>query len=112
MGITCKNDHRAAHSMGNERWMNGCAQCEIERIDGVIKERLATCLIEAECVATQYDCDLPQPGDESFRRGAMAVVSVIRKFFNAQHDGPGAASSRTVPLDAVVVRQRTKGNDE
>jgi hypothetical protein len=28
---------------------------------------------------------------------------------NAPHEGPGAASSRTVPLDAVVGRQRMEG---
>ena len=30
---------------------------------------------------------------------------------NAPHEGPGAASSRTVPLDAVVVRQKVSENE-
>ena len=34
---------------------------------------------------------------------AEAVIEALRS--NAPHEGPGAASSRTVPLDAVVGRQ-------
>jgi len=32
MGRICVKDHRPEHSLGDERWLNGCAQCEIERL--------------------------------------------------------------------------------
>jgi hypothetical protein len=32
MGLTCIKDHRPAQSLGNEDYLNGCAQCEVERL--------------------------------------------------------------------------------
>ena len=32
MGRVCINDHRPEHSLGDESWLNGCAQCEVERL--------------------------------------------------------------------------------
>ena len=32
MGRTCISDHRPDHSLGNSEWLNGCAQCEVERL--------------------------------------------------------------------------------
>jgi hypothetical protein len=32
MGLTCIKEHRPEHSLWDERWKNGCAQCEIERL--------------------------------------------------------------------------------
>ena len=32
MGRVCINDHRPEHSLGGDGWLNGCAQCEVERL--------------------------------------------------------------------------------
>jgi hypothetical protein len=33
MGRVCIKDHRPEHSLGNDKWLNGCAQCEIELLE-------------------------------------------------------------------------------
>ena len=38
MGRTCINDHRPEHSMGDERWLTRCAQCEVERLAKALAE--------------------------------------------------------------------------
>lgn len=36
MGRTCIKDHRPEHSLGRLEWVNGCAQCELER-EGTVR---------------------------------------------------------------------------
>ena len=39
MGQTCIKDHRPQNSIDHERgWLNGCAQCEIERLRALLEE--------------------------------------------------------------------------
>lgn len=38
MSRVCINDHRAEQSLGDPRWMNGCAQCELERLQRYLRE--------------------------------------------------------------------------
>lgn len=45
MGRVCIKDHRPENSLGDETWLNSCAQCEVERL-------------RAELVAAQDDAAL------------------------------------------------------
>lgn len=38
MGRVCINDHRPEHSLGGDGWVNGCAQCEVERLRSFVAE--------------------------------------------------------------------------
>jgi hypothetical protein len=38
MGRTCIKDHRPDHSLGNGEWLNGCAQCEVERLRAFVAQ--------------------------------------------------------------------------
>jgi len=43
MGRTCVRDHRPEHSLGDERWLNGCAQCEIDRLVARVERLRGLC---------------------------------------------------------------------
>ena len=38
MGLVCIKDHRTEHSLCDESWLNGCAQCEVERLRAEIAQ--------------------------------------------------------------------------
>jgi hypothetical protein len=66
-------------------------------------------------VSSRCDFDRRKIGIELpngyFYRAAPSVLDPAYTPPNAPHEGPGAASSRTVPLDAVVVRQKVSENE-
>jgi hypothetical protein len=60
MGRVCINDHRPEHSLGGDGWLNGCAQCEIERLRSALRcahAAIRQCqpCADQECAAVQQD---------------------------------------------------------
>lgn len=65
MGRSCIRDHRPEQSLGNSEWLNGCAQCEVERLRaniGGIRMSLAAALGWPGGIGSE-----PPPLDEMLR---------------------------------------------
>ena len=43
MSRVCIKDHRADYWFGNDEWVNGCAQCELERMRDRIESLRGLC---------------------------------------------------------------------
>lgn len=89
-----------------QRFQNLCdlLPTDVNWFDPITPAIMREIVISVEKREREACAKVAEQGEWKLTKTGKRIASAIRMRSNAPHEGPGAALSRTVPLDAVVGR--------